>query len=330
MPQQQPRLFHLQRDHDITGVSGVGTVADGVLWPDGTASVRWRSDHPSIVFWDRGAASVKHVHGHGGATRIVLADDPSARLARIAEAHTKHVTVGGLTSGDCDECGQPWPCPTWTWATSDRDPLATWDPADDEASASDAPPDTPRGRQTRSGAENDAQGVRSREHTPRGRVANPVDNPDEDPIFHDLMRENERLAAEVEALRANYQPMAADALNHKTCHMQLGAVLRRAEQAEQRERELRQQLTEAEAGITAAIRHRKHAEDRARLAGAAVARVRQLAAAMRTWCAPHGAASTYAQHIEDALNGQAAGYDQAEAAENVEAYNALVNGEDHL
>jgi hypothetical protein len=128
----QPRIFHLQRDHDVTGVSGTGVVADGVLWPDGTASVRWRSEHPSIVFWDRGAVSVKHVHGHGGATRIVLADHPSDRLARIAQAHSKDQAPGGLTSGDCDECGHPWPCPTWTWATTGRDPLATWDPADDE------------------------------------------------------------------------------------------------------------------------------------------------------------------------------------------------------
>lgn len=56
---------------------------------------------------------------------------PKARLARIAQAHSKNQAGGGLTSGDCTECGHPHPCPTWTWATTDRDPLATWDPADD-------------------------------------------------------------------------------------------------------------------------------------------------------------------------------------------------------
>lgn len=59
----------------------------------------------------------------------------AARLARIAEAHSKHVGSRGLTSGLCTECGQPWGdngCPTYVWATVDRDPLATWDPADDE------------------------------------------------------------------------------------------------------------------------------------------------------------------------------------------------------
>ncbi|WP_319052656.1 hypothetical protein [Streptomyces europaeiscabiei] len=60
---------------------------------------------------------------------------PKARLARIAEAHSKDVGEGGLTSGDCTECGHPHPCPTYTWATTDRDPLATWDPADDDEPA---------------------------------------------------------------------------------------------------------------------------------------------------------------------------------------------------
>ncbi|WP_329177826.1 hypothetical protein [Streptomyces sp. NBC_01477] len=69
-----PRRFYLDRDTDISGVSGTGHVADGVLWPDGTASVRWVGAHPSIVFWDRGRASVELIHGHGGATRIVWLD----------------------------------------------------------------------------------------------------------------------------------------------------------------------------------------------------------------------------------------------------------------
>ncbi|MEU8968110.1 hypothetical protein AB0D11_02345 [Streptomyces monashensis] len=64
-------------------------------------------------------------------TRTVPSDPPAA-LARIAEAHSKDIVDGGLTSGLCIECGLPHPCPTWIWATTDRDPLATWDPADDE------------------------------------------------------------------------------------------------------------------------------------------------------------------------------------------------------
>lgn len=54
------------------------------------------------------------------------------RLACIAEGHSKNSAAGGMTSGYCNDCEQRWPCPTYVWATSDRDPLATWDPADDE------------------------------------------------------------------------------------------------------------------------------------------------------------------------------------------------------
>lgn len=75
----QSRRFHLLRHHDVTGVSGEGIVADGILWPDGTASVRWRGEHPSIVFWDRGQLSVDHVHGHGGFTEIVWIDTEDPR-----------------------------------------------------------------------------------------------------------------------------------------------------------------------------------------------------------------------------------------------------------
>jgi hypothetical protein len=73
-----PRRFILRRTVDVSGVSGTGDVADGVLWPDGTASVRWRGEHPSVVFWDRGRLSVEHIHGHQGATEIVWLDGPGA------------------------------------------------------------------------------------------------------------------------------------------------------------------------------------------------------------------------------------------------------------
>jgi hypothetical protein len=74
----EPRRFHLLRHHDVSGVSGTGIVADGIIWPDGTASLRWRGERPSTVHWDR-IADAKAVHGHGGATEIVL-DDAADRL----------------------------------------------------------------------------------------------------------------------------------------------------------------------------------------------------------------------------------------------------------
>lgn len=72
-----PRRFYLLRHEDVTGVSGTGRVADGVLWGDGTASVRWRGPRPSTVHWDR-FEDAEAVHGHGGSTEIVWIDAPGS------------------------------------------------------------------------------------------------------------------------------------------------------------------------------------------------------------------------------------------------------------
>jgi hypothetical protein len=70
------KRFHLQRDEDVTGVSGVGVVADGVVWPDGAVAIRWRGPRPSTVHWAT-LADAEWVHGHGGSTRFVWDDDDS-------------------------------------------------------------------------------------------------------------------------------------------------------------------------------------------------------------------------------------------------------------
>lgn len=54
-----------------------------------------------------------------------------ARLRRIAEAHVRYPLVAGLSNGCCGECDLRWPCPTYVWATTERDAtLDTWDPGD--------------------------------------------------------------------------------------------------------------------------------------------------------------------------------------------------------
>jgi hypothetical protein len=67
------RRFKLVRHEDITGISGTGVVADGVVWPDGTVSIRWQGDRPSVVFWES-IEDAYAVHGHGGATTFEWLD----------------------------------------------------------------------------------------------------------------------------------------------------------------------------------------------------------------------------------------------------------------
>jgi hypothetical protein len=56
-----------------------------VEWSDGTVSLRWKGDTPSITFWQAGIPAVEAVHGHGGATEVLYvttARPPIQRLDR--------------------------------------------------------------------------------------------------------------------------------------------------------------------------------------------------------------------------------------------------------
>ncbi|WP_218717046.1 hypothetical protein [Nocardia sp. MH4] len=64
------RTFEFRRDRDLSGVSGTGVVADGVVFDDGTTVVHWRGEHRSTVVWPSVEAAIA-VHGHDGATRLV-------------------------------------------------------------------------------------------------------------------------------------------------------------------------------------------------------------------------------------------------------------------
>ncbi|MBF6072709.1 hypothetical protein [Nocardia farcinica] len=65
------RFFQLHRDRDVTGYSGTGVVADGVIWPDGAVSMRWRGPVRTTVE-AACLADIQTIHGHDGATRVVL------------------------------------------------------------------------------------------------------------------------------------------------------------------------------------------------------------------------------------------------------------------
>jgi hypothetical protein len=67
------RTFVLRRVVDVSGVSGTGDVADGVVFPDGSVAIRWRGELASTSVWSS-LDVAEAVHGHGGATRIVFVD----------------------------------------------------------------------------------------------------------------------------------------------------------------------------------------------------------------------------------------------------------------
>lgn len=94
--QQRPATGRLVRESDVSGISGTGHVADLVRWADDSVSVRWLGEHPSIVYWTS-MASVEHVHGHGGATRIVWDNPQSAPPdLRAVQGRLTNVLQGDL------------------------------------------------------------------------------------------------------------------------------------------------------------------------------------------------------------------------------------------
>jgi hypothetical protein len=68
------RRFQLHRDTDVSGIPGVGVVAEGITFSNGTTVVRWVvGEHQSTVVWPD-VDSVVASHGHNGATRLVWVD----------------------------------------------------------------------------------------------------------------------------------------------------------------------------------------------------------------------------------------------------------------
>lgn len=103
------RIFRLERDIDVSGVSGTGVVARGVEFPDGTVALRWLGADPSTVFW-ASIDAAERIHGHGGATRVVwddyqLAHVVDAKLIGLDWVHT--CTVCGMSGPS----SPPLPCP---------------------------------------------------------------------------------------------------------------------------------------------------------------------------------------------------------------------------
>lgn len=71
------RRFELHRDTDVNGISGPGVVVEGVVFTDGRAAYRWCTATATTTVADS-IDDVLTVHGHGGLTRLVWLDPPSA------------------------------------------------------------------------------------------------------------------------------------------------------------------------------------------------------------------------------------------------------------
>ncbi|NIR16639.1 MAG: hypothetical protein GWN86_23040 [Desulfobacterales bacterium] len=64
------RVFKLHRKKDISGVSGVGIVAEGVEFSNGKVALAWHSSYKSIAIYDS-IKDVETIHCHGGFTQVI-------------------------------------------------------------------------------------------------------------------------------------------------------------------------------------------------------------------------------------------------------------------
>jgi hypothetical protein len=70
------KLFELRRTEDATGVSGTGTVAQGVIFDNGWVALTWLTEHTSVAFYTS-IEEVVAIHGHGGKTEVAVSLDES-------------------------------------------------------------------------------------------------------------------------------------------------------------------------------------------------------------------------------------------------------------
>ena len=71
------RRFHLVRHEDVSGCSGCGVVAEGVIWSGGHVSLTWLLAPYGETRYAC-LADVERIHGHEGRTQVVMLDEAAA------------------------------------------------------------------------------------------------------------------------------------------------------------------------------------------------------------------------------------------------------------
>lgn len=90
------KTFYLYRSIDVTGKSGIGFVAEGVMFFDRYAAVRWRAKNPSTVLWSDWTHGVD-VHLHPG-TDVVWCDEDWVMpdgVPAVLHSDCEHHRIGG-------------------------------------------------------------------------------------------------------------------------------------------------------------------------------------------------------------------------------------------
>lgn len=64
------KQFWLKRKQDVSGTSGTGIVAEGIIFSNGWCAIHWLTQYTSVAFY-QSISECEAIHGHNGATEIV-------------------------------------------------------------------------------------------------------------------------------------------------------------------------------------------------------------------------------------------------------------------
>lgn len=63
------KKFKLKRIEDVSGTSGLGYVAEGVIFSNGKCALNWLTKHTSVAIYDD-ILTLDAIHSHGGKTIV--------------------------------------------------------------------------------------------------------------------------------------------------------------------------------------------------------------------------------------------------------------------
>lgn len=97
------RHFQLDRVKDISKISGIGLVAEGVEFDDGQVVLRWYNTGAITIF--KSLQDCRKVHCSGKHTRIVH-DGNGKRLDQLQQENMGHSPITKMSSGQtqCQQC----------------------------------------------------------------------------------------------------------------------------------------------------------------------------------------------------------------------------------
>jgi hypothetical protein len=73
--------FYLMRKKDVSGISGTGLVARGVILPSHRVIMEWIMPHETLGIYDN-IGQVQAIHGHGDATKVIMGIPPKSLLEK--------------------------------------------------------------------------------------------------------------------------------------------------------------------------------------------------------------------------------------------------------